>query len=321
MSAGQPRRVIGITALPLLLVLCSASAAFAQQLPPLHPSTDTQQTPATSAPPAIPSYPDSSAGLEQLMKGMLGLEKHGDTTALAPYLQSLVLPNPDAWFKSIFGDTLGAQLALSYEPTAKWLPQAMAAALKKLRQEGFAGHFEVVDLNKHCAAPSFIAQSESETKVLGPPAIKLLAFRKQHEPMYTVWFRKGRNISTIAFFVYDGGAFRYIGKPEIPDSVAAQGPPQVKSGATIQAARLIYQVSPEYPVAAKEAHVQGTILLSAEIGKDGSVGDLSYVSGPQALISSAMDAVRQWKYQPTMLNGTPVTVDTCITVIFNLGSR
>jgi outer membrane biosynthesis protein TonB len=67
--------------------------------------------------------------------------------------------------------------------------------------------------------------------------------------------------------------------------------------------------------------VQVTILLSAEIGKDGSVEDLSYVSGPQALISSAMDAVRQWKYQPTMLNGAPVTVDTCITVIFNLGSR
>jgi TonB family protein len=323
MSAGQPRRVIGITALPLLLVLCSASAAFAQQLPPSQSATTPQQTSTTSVVPLIPVYPDSAAGLDKLMRGMLELEKHGDTNALAPYLQSLVLPNPDAWFKSIFGDTVGAQLALSYEPTAKGLPQAMAGALKKLRQEGFAGRLEVVDFNEPCAAPSFMAvQTEPETKALGPPAIRLLAFRKQHEPMYTVWFRKGRNISTIAFFVYDEGAFRYMGKPEIPDSVAAQGPqPQVKSGATIQAARLIYQVSPEYPVAAKEAHVRGTILLSAEIGKDGSVEDLSYVSGPQALISSAMDAVRQWKYQPTMLNGTPVTVDTCITVIFNLGSR
>ena len=103
---------------------------------------------ATSVVPLIPVYPDSAAGLDKLMKGMLELEKHGDTNALAPYLQSLVLPNPDAWFKSIFGDTVGAQLALSYEPTAKGLPQAMAATLKKLRQDGFAGHFEVVDFNE-----------------------------------------------------------------------------------------------------------------------------------------------------------------------------
>jgi len=257
------------------------------------------------------------------MKGMLGLEKHGDTSGLAPYLQSLVLPNPDAWFKSIFGDTVGAQLALSYEPTARWLPQSMAVTLKNLRQEGLADHFEVVDFNKPCAAPSFLSiQGDSENKALGLPALKLLGFRKQHEPMYTVWFRKSRSVSTIAFFVYDEGAFRYIGKPEIPDSVAAQGTQsQVKSGAKVQAAKLVQMVYPVYPVAAKQAHVQGAILLSAEIGKDGSVEDLSYVSGPQVLAPSAMDAVRQWKYQPTMLNGTPVTVDTCITVIFNLGSR
>lgn len=309
------RRKFSTLALLVLVALCIAPAAFAQQLP-----LPQSAPPASSAAPAIPSYPDSPAGLEKLMKEMLELEKHGDTNALAPYLQSLVLPSPDAWFKSIFGDTVGAQLALSYEPTAKGLPQAMAATLKNLRQEGFADHFEVVDFNGPCAAPSFMV--ESETKSLGLSAVKLLGFRKQHEPMYTVWFRKGRSVSTMAFFAYDEGAFRYTGKPEIPDSVAAQGPqPEVKSGATIQAARLIYKVGPEYPVAAKEAHVQGTILLSAEIGKDGSVEDLSYVSGPQALISSAMDAVKQWKYQPTMLNGTPVPVDTCITVIFNLGSR
>ena len=319
MSAGQPRRVIGITALPLLLVLCSASAAFAQQLPPSQSATTPQQT-STSVVPLIPVYPDSAAGLDKLMKGMLELEKHGDTNALAPYLQSLVLPNPDAWFKSIFGDTVGAQLTLSYEPTAKGLPQAMAATLKNLRQDGFADHFEVVDFNGPCASPSFMV--ESETKSLGLSAVKLLGFRKQHEPMYTVWFRKGRSVSTMAFFVYDEGAFRYIGKPEIPDSVGAQGPqPQVKSGGPVQAAKLIHWVGPVYPVAAKEDHVEGAVTLHASIGSDGSIQDLSYVSGPQALVSSAMHAVKQWKYRPMLLNGTPVSVDTCITVTFHLGSR
>ncbi|MHB8484704.1 MAG: energy transducer TonB [Candidatus Acidiferrales bacterium] len=317
------RRAIRILVVSWVVALCMSPAASAQQLPSPQSATPAQQTPAPSVAPLVPVYADSSAGLEKLMKDMLGLEKRGDTKALAPYLQSLVLPDPDAWFKSIFGDTVGTQLALSYEPTAKWLPQSMAATLKNLRQEGLADHFEVVDFNKPCAAPSFVSiQGDSETKALGLSAFKLLGFRKQHEPMYTVWFRKGRAVSAIAFFAYDEGAFRYIGKPEIPDSVAAQGPQsQVKSGAKVQAAKLIQRVDPVYPVAAKQAHVEGTILLSAEIGKDGSIQDLSYVSGPQVLAPGAMDAVRQWKYQPTMLNGTPVTVDTCITVIFNLGSR
>ena len=314
------RRKFSTLALLVLVALCIAPAAFAQQLPLPQSAPSAQQTPASSAAPAIPSYPDSPAGLEKLMKEMLELEKHGDTNALAPYLQSLVLPSPDAWFKSIFGDTVGAQLALSYEPTAKGLPQAMAATLKNLRQEGFADHFEVVDFNGPCASPSFMV--ESETKSLGLSAVKLLGFRKQHEPMYTVWFRKGRSVSTMAFFAYDEGAFRYVGKPEIPDSVAAQGSqPQVKSGGPVQAAKLIHWVGPVYPVAAKEDHVEGAVTLHASIGSDGSIQDLSYVSGPQALVSSAMHAVKQWKYQPMMLSGTPVSVDTCITVTFNLGSR
>lgn len=318
MSAEQPRRVIGILTIPLLLVLCSASAAFAQQLPP-HPTTDAQQNPAPSVAPLIPVYPNSSAGLEKLMKDMLGLEKHGDTSALAPYLQSLVLPSPDAWFKSIFGDTVGAQLALSYEPTAKWLPQSMAATLRNLLQEDIADHFEVVDFNQPCARPSFRGfQSDMETKAFGPAVFKLLGSRKKHEAMYTIWFHKDRSASAMAFFVYDEGAFRYLGKPEIPEFVPVQGSqPQINS---VQAAKLIYQVVPVYPVAAKQAHVEGTMMLHANISKDGTVQNLSYVSGPEVLAPSAMDAVKQWKYQPTMLNGNPVSVDTCITVIFNLGS-
>ena len=324
MSVEQSRRAIRILVVSWVVALCIAPAASAQQLPPPQSPSLAQQTPASSVAPLIPVYPDSSAGLEKLMKDMLKLEKRGDTSALAPYLQSLFLPNPDTWFKSIFGDAAGAELALSYGPTARWLPQSMAATLKNLRQESLTDHFEVVDFNKPCAAPSFMSiQGDSENKALGLPALKLLGFRKQHEPMYTVWFRRGRSVSTIAFFVYDEGAFRYIGRPEIPASVAAQGrpQPQVKSGGPVQAAKLVQMVDPVYPMAAKEAHVQGAILLSAEIGKDGSVEDLSYVSGPQALVSGAMDAVKQWKYQPTMLNGAPVSVHTCITVIFNLGSR
>jgi protein TonB len=60
-------------------------------------------------------------------------------------------------------------------------------------------------------------------------------------------------------------------------------------------------------------------LLHAIIGKDGTVQDLQYISGPPLLMKSAMDAVRQWRYKPTLLNGEPVDVDTTISVVFTLG--
>jgi len=76
---------------------------------------------------------------------------------------------------------------------------------------------------------------------------------------------------------------------------------------------------PVYPPIAKTAHISGTVVLHAVIAKDGSVEDLQYVSGPPLLMKSAMDAVKQWRYQPTQLNGDPVEVDTTISVVFTLG--
>jgi len=76
---------------------------------------------------------------------------------------------------------------------------------------------------------------------------------------------------------------------------------------------------PIYPQLAKEAHISGTVVLHCVIGKDGAVTQLEYVSGPPLLMKSAMDAVREWVYKPTLLNGEAVEVDTTVTVVFELG--
>jgi protein TonB len=82
---------------------------------------------------------------------------------------------------------------------------------------------------------------------------------------------------------------------------------------------MVRQIMPVYPPIAKTAHISGTVVLHAVISKDGSVEDLQYVSGPPLLMKAAMDAVRQWRYQPTQLNGEPVEVDTTVSVVFTLG--
>ena len=93
---------------------------------------------------------------------------------------------------------------------------------------------------------------------------------------------------------------------------------RVVQGGNVVAASNIKKVSPKYPKEARKKRIQGVVRLHAIIGKDGSISDLQVVSGDPILTKAAMEAVRQWKYRPTLLEGRPVEVDTTIDVIFTL---
>jgi protein TonB len=76
---------------------------------------------------------------------------------------------------------------------------------------------------------------------------------------------------------------------------------------------------PVYPQDAKDAHVEGRVVLKVLIGRDGKIHDLKVISAPYpSLAGSAMWAVSQWKYKPCLLNGEPVDVDTQVNVVFKL---
>jgi len=80
-------------------------------------------------------------------------------------------------------------------------------------------------------------------------------------------------------------------------------------------ANLLNAVAPEYPEEAKAEHISGTVLLHVVINTDGSVQLVEYVSGPPLLKDSTINAVRQWRYKPTLLNGYPSEVDSTVSVL------
>jgi TonB family protein len=94
--------------------------------------------------------------------------------------------------------------------------------------------------------------------------------------------------------------------------------PAIKLGADMVAPRVIHQVQPEYPDAARQARVEGTVLLDAVIAPDGTVSRLGVISGPEALVPAATDAVRWWRYEPYLVNGKPAAVETTVAVDFRL---
>src|SRR5207245_2999650 len=103
------------------------------------------------------------------------------------------------------------------------------------------------------------------------------------------------------------------------DAVAKAPPPQrVPVSQGVSQALLIRNVQPAYPPLARQARIQGQVVLQAEISKDGSIENLRLISGHPMLAPAAIEAVKQWRYKPYLLNGEPVAVETTVQVNFTL---
>jgi protein TonB len=107
-------------------------------------------------------------------------------------------------------------------------------------------------------------------------------------------------------------------QPPPPQRSQPSQPTRIRVGGIVSAARLIYQPKPEYPQLARMARAEGSVDLEAIIGKDGTIEELKVLRGHPLLVKAALEAVRQWRYQPTLLDGEPVEVLTEISVNFKL---
>jgi protein TonB len=92
----------------------------------------------------------------------------------------------------------------------------------------------------------------------------------------------------------------------------------IRVASTVQASRLIRKVDPSYPQLARIAHLEGTVVAEARITVSGAIDSLKIISGNSLFFQSVIDAVKQWRYEPTLLSGEPIDVITTITVNFRL---
>jgi periplasmic protein TonB len=95
-------------------------------------------------------------------------------------------------------------------------------------------------------------------------------------------------------------------------------PQRVRVSQGVSQGLLVKKVQPAYPPLARQARIQGQVILQAEISKDGSIENLRLISGHPMLAPAAIEAVKQWRYKPYMLNGEPVAVETTVMVNFTL---
>lgn len=291
----------------LIAALLASALAFsprqlaAQTTTPQQPSQHDAASSINSPAHAIPAYADSPDGLEHLMKDMLKLQKRGDAKDLAPYVQSLIPPDPSVWFTTTFGGKLGAAMAGDYDRTRLNLPLSFPDTLSQIQSKHLT-RVQAIHFTDSCD----LEATDSEYPVL--------LSRTHDQPLYDVRFSSRTETATVSFFAYIDGAFRYISNFRIPNPAI----PILKVGGVIIAKKVVYAPAPQYPFEAKINHISGTVVFHAMIGPDGNVCNLQVVQGPSELIEASFAAVRTWRYSPTTLNGKPAVVATTITVVFTL---
>jgi len=100
------------------------------------------------------------------------------------------------------------------------------------------------------------------------------------------------------------------------DAAVPAPPATIKVPQGVAQGALIHKVSPEYPAAARSARIQGSVVMNAIIGTDGTIQQLQLIKGNPLLVNAAMEAVKKWQYRPYLLDGKPAEVETTITVNF-----
>ena len=126
----------------------------------------------------------------------------------------------------------------------------------------------------------------------------------------------GRSDNGLQLMITAPGSTPYFGSSSTPSFAVPPG--AIRVGGNQQQTKLVSQARPIYPPLAKQARIQGKVTLNALIGPDGHIQNLAVVQGHPLLVQAALEAVKDWVYEPTLLNGQPVTVMTTIDVNFTL---
>ena len=149
------------------------------------------------------------------------------------------------------------------------------------------------------------------------PPVTIVDFRREEEPEVPTLDLPGEYVPGAIQMAQTGRTLPPVEPPRVAPPVQQEKRPVKVSEGVLQA-QLVSRIEPRYPLLASQTRQAGTVILHAIISRDGRINALEVVSGSPFFVQAALEAVRLWRYRPTMLNGEPVEVDTTITVIFQL---
>ena len=237
--------------------------------------------------------------------------KHGEK--LAMQLESMRVPEYQSWFPDTFGFENGSKLAIRYSES---LQKTETRLVEYFVTQG--------ELGGHVTARLVFGESVQEKTKFGEAFNKAIQQSLTHPAQFYALEYAGKSektgfpfVVTFGYVTPARGVFSLINESvlrALPGMPAAR----IQVGGKLAGGMLYYKVAPKYPKQARKNNVSGNVRLHAIIAADGTITSLELVSGDPLLAPAALEAVRQWRYHPTTLDGEAVEVDTTIDVTFSL---
>jgi len=268
---------------------------------------------ATAPAPAQPmNSSESPEALRDQLEKILHLAKKGKRGELEAAVDQLEIPEAADWFQQTFGLELGPKMAAVYQADWDGFRDSISLHFRSDAERGSA-HVKTSELSGSSNAFNS-KQSAGILAAMKPPGSLYQAcdeWKAEYcEPLPGV-------------YIYVRGAFRVLNWQTL-FLLPNVRPLRIRIGGNVAQTQLVSKAPPIYPPEAREKGITGTVRLHVIIGADGAI-KTEEVANPTEidplLAQSALDAVKQWRYKPTLLNGDPVEVDTTVLVTFELGER
>jgi len=234
-------------------------------------------------------------------------QKENDAALADVLLKSMVLPDYAQWYHDNFDDGVAKLGVAAYSANAGSLPLQLTRFFLEVQSDDLQ-RIEVVRYQKNCD------DNASELTFM------ILDGRLKEFNLYEGRFIEGDKFRRLFAFVYVDGGFRFLIVPNYDQVVKSDSQPrgEATKRVAMPAARVVKRVDPVYPDTARKEHLEGTVKLHAIIDKDGNIRSLRVISGRCSLARASVDAVRQWHFMPTLINGDHVEVDTEVDVNFQM---
>lgn len=262
--------------------------------------------------PALPKYPNTAAGLESFLADAIRATLDGKTSLVRAYSRSLVLPAAEAWFSARFGnancdavplpegDCFGPRLAAAYAAYSGVLPASFEMTLQDINSEKLMT-IEAVDSSLPCAGPLTIRPVQglvgglTTTPLVSPVFSGIL---KEHEPIYAVWLYSVSKMTTLAYFTYAEGGFRYLG---MPHQVSAEEWVRLRAANSTPRSAMPHYLTNNQAEAngflVDLEQIKSTVVVSVKVDKQGTPEKVEYVRGSEALRDEALAAVRRRHFE------------------------
>lgn len=290
-------------------ILCFAllgSSAFSQQ-------------PAASTPRTQPGeYQNTSEGLRSLIDEILETAKAKNTTREEELVHTLLVPEDSTWFVDTYGPGFGASLAAAYQRLRPSLEKEIKTVYEGNVQRGWTG-------------PKILRYTDPES--VNAPVDHFLNSMNQIVPLYTTAFqgngpsffmslKPGDNGRQGAgdldgYFIYDRGGFRFI-PMEILMKLPTERPVRIHLDMNVMQSKLITKVAVRIPEEAIKKHISGRVVVELIIDVGGNIKESKVLEGTPILSAAVMEAVKQWRFASTTLDGDPVEIDLQVPFTFEL---